>query len=338
MAPDEDLSDSGSVKSEKNSAKSKLPCTGCKRGCATECALCPKCIGLFHLSCLGRHAAGCKGRVMEMVNPLVHLTEIEHLKILLKRTEEKCDVLEENNNLLREEVYRLKSRLTSNAGLPAISTAGEPAIAPVGSAAAGSQLQSDPNVPKNAQRRGWEKPNLTLGVNKPLISVNRGVSQKDVQPNKLATEVNDGQETANAKNKQPLEEQTIRAVNGKQEFKVVQPRQAKRRPLRKRDVAICTGNTEIGLGVEPRKAWFFLGRFSKEIKDDEVKSHVESLIGENIKFALERLETKSIIAASFKVGVPFDSKEKILNPNNWPAGVEVGRYHFRRAPKQEQMR
>lgn len=80
----------------------------------------------------------------------------------------------------------------------------------------------------------------------------------------------------------------------------------------------------------PRRMWLFVGRASKEMDEDKVKSYVlrKTGIGNEDEVVVKRLSSKSE-SNSFQVGVPIAQYEVVNSENFWPNGIVFRKFNFR---------
>lgn len=86
--------------------------------------------------------------------------------------------------------------------------------------------------------------------------------------------------------------------------------------------------------VEPLK-WLFISRLYKDVSAEDVKTFIQEKFGIiDGKFALVKMNPKLSIDesreyVSFKLGVPNNNFEDLLNPSSWPAGVLIKEFVYR---------
>lgn len=81
-----------------------------------------------------------------------------------------------------------------------------------------------------------------------------------------------------------------------------------------------------------RHCWLFISRLATSVTSENIVSHVKSICG-NISVVSEELRTKFPGYKSFKLRVPLECKDNILNTEVWPQGVLVSKFLF---PKSQQ--
>lgn len=100
-----------------------------------------------------------------------------------------------------------------------------------------------------------------------------------------------------------------------------------------RPTGLVGTQVDVSLSGEKR-AWFHLGK----IKSGTTETDVMSFIGKSfpdIEFVVEKLETKGL-NCSFKLGVDFEHKEKVLDSTKWPKYATLRRYFLYRRPLSKQ--
>lgn len=79
--------------------------------------------------------------------------------------------------------------------------------------------------------------------------------------------------------------------------------------------------------VADRKAWIFLTQIHKDITEKQVEDYLSNIC--SVK--CEKLELKSSERmASFRLCVPYEVKDQIMDGKLWPRGALVNRYYFPR--------
>lgn len=78
-----------------------------------------------------------------------------------------------------------------------------------------------------------------------------------------------------------------------------------------------------------KRAWIYVGKIANPevVTNEDVLNYLKRLGSEDC--TCERIDSKGAHAA-FKVSVPFDLKDKALDPSFWPANVNIRRYNFYR--------
>lgn len=88
------------------------------------------------------------------------------------------------------------------------------------------------------------------------------------------------------------------------------------------------GGTQKGtLRAGPKKIWMYIGRLNKDTVTEEILSYLyDNGISEDITCA--DLVTKGTNKA-FKIGAPFEFKDKLYDADFWPDGVIYRPFRFR---------
>jgi hypothetical protein len=94
---------------------------------------------------------------------------------------------------------------------------------------------------------------------------------------------------------------------------------------------VGSGN-KLGLYGEKR-AWFHLSKIKSGTTVELVTKYLESTFPEHKDFVVEKLETKGL-NYSFKIGVDFELKNKVMNPEIWPKNVAIRRFLFQKKHNQ----
>lgn len=91
-----------------------------------------------------------------------------------------------------------------------------------------------------------------------------------------------------------------------------------------------TGETSDALSGAPRTCWLYVGRTSRNTTKEMVMSYLERKLPQNV-FSCEALESKSVLP-SFKVEVPYEHKDTLLQPDFWPKNIRVRPFLLKRRP------
>lgn len=120
--------------------------------------------------------------------------------------------------------------------------------------------------------------------------------------------------------------------NGKDrdnEFTVVQ---YKNRQKRKETKFIQGTNESSTLRASERNAWIYATNMHKDLTEEEVTDMLSKIcVAKCEKLHLWHSKKYS----SFRICVPFDEKDKILDGKMWPKGALLNRYFFPKARKEE---
>lgn len=110
----------------------------------------------------------------------------------------------------------------------------------------------------------------------------------------------------------------------------IQPSVNRPRPTRRSIVIVGSGNSS-GSFVGTKRAWFHIGKVSKDTNAEVIKDFVKkefSLSDVNV----EKLESKGQ-NSSFRLGVDFSAKDQIMKSIVWPKNVTIKRVLFPRRPE-----
>lgn len=92
-----------------------------------------------------------------------------------------------------------------------------------------------------------------------------------------------------------------------------------------RKVIVGTNEKSDNLSGD-KKAWFYLGRIKKNTDVETVESYITDQFP-GINVTVEKLDGKGT-NDSFKIGVDFYMKDKLMNGSVWPKNVQVKRFLF----------
>ncbi|KAJ3655411.1 hypothetical protein Zmor_014543 [Zophobas morio] len=103
-----------------------------------------------------------------------------------------------------------------------------------------------------------------------------------------------------------------------------------RKTIRQKGIIGTATQTEDNLcpikGQE-RKAWLYVGRLSKEIKDEDLENFLRKGCPTANQVTDKRLPSKEN-NASYCVGIDFACKDIPMDPEFWPKGIEVRRFNL----------
>lgn len=87
-------------------------------------------------------------------------------------------------------------------------------------------------------------------------------------------------------------------------------------------------DTACNLRAADRKAWLFIGRLHPTTDAETLTFHLKDA-GIQGEIECEQIETRGRTKA-FKIGIPFEDRERATTPEIWPEGILVRRFSFRR--------
>lgn len=122
-------------------------------------------------------------------------------------------------------------------------------------------------------------------------------------------------------------------IQNKTDFKLIEndgfelPKRKTRKPRSITNI-VGVNNTSNSLQAAPRKAWYFLGRLKPNTESTEIIDYLNKKMPDT-DIQCEKLISQGVNSC-FKVGVDFEGREKIEDPNFWPIGVILRRYIFRK--------
>ncbi|KAG8275265.1 hypothetical protein J6590_089952 [Homalodisca vitripennis] len=96
---------------------------------------------------------------------------------------------------------------------------------------------------------------------------------------------------------------------------------------KKHSFIIGTGDSVSSSLLGAKKAWFHLGKVAIGTSEEDVQCFVSKAFP-NISFSVEKLENKGV-NKSFKLGVDFLHKDKVMDCTRWPRNVTLKRFLFR---------
>ena len=105
----------------------------------------------------------------------------------------------------------------------------------------------------------------------------------------------------------------------------------------KKGIVIGCGALNSSLPVAVPLKWIFISRLHKDVADNDIKLFIVETFGINDPVLIRikrKLENEERNYASFIVGVPEDSFDKLLNPSSWPKGTLVKEFVSYRNIKQ----
>ena len=95
-----------------------------------------------------------------------------------------------------------------------------------------------------------------------------------------------------------------------------------------RPLVIANNNTSTTSTLKAeKKILLFATRFDPDTTDEDIKKHIGTVC--NSKLEKLSLKNKDRIA-SYKITIPLQDKDKILEENFWPNGIVLNRYYFPR--------
>ncbi|KAL3283558.1 hypothetical protein HHI36_006697 [Cryptolaemus montrouzieri] len=104
----------------------------------------------------------------------------------------------------------------------------------------------------------------------------------------------------------------------------------KRNPKQTRPVPIKGAMDKFSLTIAEQQSCLFLSGLDPDIEPEEVKEYIDTTF--KISSKCEKMKTKKDrFKSSFKVYVPTDSKQQVLNENMWGKGIVINHFlHIRR--------
>lgn len=106
--------------------------------------------------------------------------------------------------------------------------------------------------------------------------------------------------------------------------------EARRRKINTRITG--TRETRNNLRAADRKAWLYVGRLHQSVEQEDLIIYLEEN-GIRGKIECEELNVMGANRA-FRVGIPYELKDRAEQPQFWPEGVVVRQYLFRRSQRE----
>lgn len=94
--------------------------------------------------------------------------------------------------------------------------------------------------------------------------------------------------------------------------------------------------SNVSLLTGEKKAWYHLGKLKGNTTEEQVQQFLRNSFPE-IEFVVEKLDSKGL-TSSFKLGLDFEVKDKILDSSIWPKYVTLKRFLFRRSVKNQKVK
>lgn len=318
--------------SEKSDIEDALKC--CGKTNSFMC--CINCNTIYHKSCAERNVSNNKFTKIDknkviccnLSNGCKHNLQIEHLKEEIIQLKELIKSLivkinEQNSDIKTKETYKLSNNRSESA-------------CEVENHMVSKTKESLEKVHTN-QKEIYE--NKKIQAKAMVSSANTlETEKKSKNPNII---------TLNEQNKRILEYETRKKLN---EIINMEPREneqsswsevvkKKNKIQRKKDVVVGTLRVEddkFKAIPKTKKIWIHAGRFHPNLTSEELlkylkeKYNTQDIICEKIKNKYENPKL-----SSFKIGVDITLKEQMYDKCAWPEGVEISRFNFFRAQRNE---
>lgn len=78
------------------------------------------------------------------------------------------------------------------------------------------------------------------------------------------------------------------------------------------------------------KHWFHISRFPLDVTEDEVSEFIKQRFDLQDCFCVKLVpkKTNGITFSSFKIGIDADKGDDLMDPDKWPRGIALSRWHF----------
>ncbi|KAL3281433.1 hypothetical protein HHI36_004641 [Cryptolaemus montrouzieri] len=258
-------------------------------------------------------------------------------------------ILRENNKLLAERITQLQNRPIekivetkpekSNQNKVDIPLSLPSTLKPAYSSMVKNVTESGPSS-RNTQTTTNNKQNLKIELksNQKLTPTKTIANQevKKIQGNQQHNQTTSKQkrETTLLYNEDEIseskEEQQSPKVKIQQERENWREVVKKRNPKQTRPVPIKGAMDKFSLTIAEQQSCLFLSGLDPDIEPEEVKEYIDTTFKMSSK--CEKMKTKKDrFKSSFKVYVPTDSKQQVLNENMWGKGIVINHFlHIRR--------
>ncbi|KAL3289100.1 hypothetical protein HHI36_003541 [Cryptolaemus montrouzieri] len=275
--------------------------------------------------------------------------EIEHLKYVLVESQknkellssemsDKNIILRENNKLLAERITQLQKRPIekivetkpekSNQNKVDIPLSLPSTLEPAYSSMVKNVTESGPSS-RNTQTTTNNKQNLKIELqSNQKLTPTKTITNQEVK--KIQGNQQHNQTTSKQKRETTLlyiedeiseskEEQQSPKVKIQQERENWREVVKKRNPKQTRPVPIKGAMDKFSLTIAEQQSCLFLSGLDPDIEPEEVKEYIDTTF--KISSKCEKMKTKKDrFKSSFKVYVPTDSKQQVLNENMWEKG------------------
>ena len=95
-----------------------------------------------------------------------------------------------------------------------------------------------------------------------------------------------------------------------------------------RKPTVIIGKKSSGLKAVNKLSWIFVSRFLPEISKTNVEEYLKD--SNLAQFECIELPTKYDTYKSFRIGIPMESLNDVLNSEFWPEGILVKKFYFPR--------
>ena len=169
---------------------------------------------------------------------------------------------------------------------------------------------------------------VNLGVSDKIN--NKNLSKKDTKTMKTHKECSEIIKPNDQLEMNKLNETPFTLVTHRKNIK-----QREQPTQRRKSLLIGSGNTtSTTLKSVPKMAYFHVSRLEPSTTEESIVELLRKYVSQ---VQCEKLNSKMPnIYASFKITIPLNEKDKIINPELWPNGITVNRFFFRAPPTQHE--
>lgn len=354
----DDVSDAGSQKqiySEVNDENKNYAC--CSKRCSV--VLCTFCDKIMHKNCAkkmenvkfidGFHVNCCQSYENVLKKPETRAviatdfvdrrlleTKIRFLVQLLESSNEKNEILKQNNSLLLQRICDLEEKQITNKGKNIINQYAPP-------------IDKHPQYNQSNHMKEISTIKIINGADKPAYSVTDDPNARMISNNTSSTlSANNDLKRTNEKSQllklhkveQPVNtESKIRgnaqelATTATQQGEFQWNTVVKKKQRVPKISTICTGSKQVTseskIKGAPRKKWLYVGRvYGSDVSEADIMDFLQESMG-TIGCEVKKLPTKGNNSA-FSVGVPSEDQfTELSKPESWPKGVILREFNFR---------
>ncbi|XP_046808360.1 uncharacterized protein LOC124420194 [Lucilia cuprina] len=94
--------------------------------------------------------------------------------------------------------------------------------------------------------------------------------------------------------------------------------------------------SNVGLKIIPPNKSIFISRFASDTTVEQINSYIKSKLNSEVDFTTHKFSySQPRRITSFKINVPCDIYEQIVNPEFWPENTLVREYEFKEYPRKQ---
>lgn len=338
--------------SEDDPAKKFYKC--CKSKVSAS-AVCVTCGNIFHKSCLQRIRGSiqvidetrmicCQTTNLTSSSKVNEIDEVIHenfaieklklenqmLKQILYETQVKCNLLHENNLMLKENKQLIEEKM-------------EELKKQIVEINIKSSNTKKVNTDKHMDYRSALKTQRNLNLKQDSKISNQTSGNTDNCPNQPNHNLN----YAHQENIERVEEKkgeykdmtqllhgeliAISEDKDENQFQEVVRRRNKNRSKKNIGMADGTeGSDENGFAGVNRKLWLYVNRVKRHTTCNDIINYLKTKSNSKFKeeFSVKELKTQESQNKVFMIGAPYDAKDELYNDSFWPKGVGYRRFDF----------